>query len=64
VVRNVDAGSSVICVHCDEQVKFAAREKRQQVICNVYRQGVWDRVEHYHDECYGAAGSPHGTPSA
>jgi hypothetical protein len=61
VVRNVEAGSSAICAACDEQVKFAAKVRRQQVICNVYVNGKWDRVEHYHAECYTSAGEPHGT---
>jgi hypothetical protein len=61
VVRSVEAGSSAICAACDEQVKFAAKVRRQQVICNVYVNGKWDRVEHYHYECYEAAGEPHGS---
>jgi len=27
----------------------------------VYEDGVWNRVEHYHDECYREAGEPYGT---
>jgi hypothetical protein len=42
-------------------VKFAAKTRRHQVICNVYVKGKWDRVEHYHAECYETAGEPHGT---
>ena len=60
VLRTIEAGSGDICVHCDEQVKFKAREKLQQAICNVYVKGTWDRVEHYHAECYLAAGEPYG----
>jgi hypothetical protein len=26
----------------------------------VYENGVWKRVEHYHAECYEAAGEPYG----
>ncbi len=63
VQRRVEAGSSVICTACDQQVKFAAKQNRQQVIANVYLAGRWDRVEHYHAECYEEAGAPHGTPS-
>ena len=58
VVRPIEAGNSAICVHCDEQVKFKAKAKGQQVICNVYVKGVWQRVEHYHYECYELAGDP------
>ena len=50
------------CTHCDERVKFRAREKQYQVICNVYDTGRWDRVEHYHKECYGKAHKPYGNP--
>ena len=34
------------------------------MICNVYTDGQWDRVEHYHRECYEQAGSPYGEPEA
>lgn len=61
--RRVEAGSSVMCAACDEQVKFAAKQNRQQVIANVYVDGRWDRVEHFHKECYEKAGSPYGKPS-
>lgn len=49
-----------LCAHCDEQVKFAAKVNRQQVIANVYLDGRWDRVEHFHEECYALAGAPYG----
>jgi hypothetical protein len=60
VVRSIDAGSSAICVHCDQLVKFSAKVKRFQVICNVYASSRWNRVEHFHLECYQEAGSTHG----
>lgn len=60
VVRLVEAGSMVDCSHCEKQVKFRARQRDTQVICNVYVDGRWDRVEHFHDECYLEAGAPHG----
>ncbi|MEZ5238539.1 MAG: hypothetical protein R2716_06180 [Microthrixaceae bacterium] len=60
VLRDVEPGSSVECVHCGERVKFAAKMRHKQVICNVYVRGRWDRVEHYHADCYGEAGEPHG----
>jgi hypothetical protein len=62
-LRLIEPGSSVDCVHCDQRVKFQARLRLQQVICNVYRDGVWDRVEHFHAECYETAGSPYGEPA-
>ncbi|MDH3301448.1 MAG: hypothetical protein OES24_13165 [Acidimicrobiia bacterium] len=60
VVRLIEAGSTAECPECGERVKFRARHRDQQVICNVYIDGVWDRVEQYHAECYETAGSPHG----
>ncbi len=50
------------CTHCEERVKFRARERHQQVICNVYINGAWDRVEHYHEPCYEEAKKPFGDP--
>jgi len=63
VIRLIEAGSMTDCEHCGEQVKFKAREKFKQVICNVYVDGRWDRVEHYHAPCYVEAGEPFGTPA-
>jgi hypothetical protein len=60
VMRSIEAGSIAECVGCGERVKFQAKVKMQQVICNVYVDGRWDRVEHYHAECYENAGEPHG----
>ncbi len=60
VIRLIEAGSTAECPHCEERVKFRARHRDQQVICNVYVDGVWDRVEQYHAECYETAGEPHG----
>lgn len=60
VLRAIEPGSSVTCVECGEPVKFRAKVKAQQAICNVYVKGVWDRVEHYHAECYTTAGAPYG----
>ena len=63
VLRTIEAGSAATCVACDEQVKFKAKMKAMQVICNVYVSGKWDRVEHYHAECYEQAGRPYGEPT-
>jgi hypothetical protein len=64
VLRTIEAGNDAYCAGCGDRVKFQARSKHQQVICNVYVKGVWARVEHYHAECYEAAGSPHGAVAA
>lgn len=63
VTRLIEAGSAADCAHCGERVKFRARERHRQVICNVYVDGRWDRVEHYHEPCYEAAGAPYGEPA-
>ncbi|HEC10835.1 MAG TPA: hypothetical protein ENI86_14905 [Acidimicrobiales bacterium] len=62
VIRSIDAGNSAYCAHCDELIKFRAKVRAQQVICNVYVKGKWDRVEHFHLECYTLADSPFGVP--
>ena len=62
VTRPVEAGSAVECAYCGERVKFRAKIRQYQVICNVYEKKQWDRVEHYHDECYVKADSPYGPP--
>jgi hypothetical protein len=60
VVRTVEAGNSAMCAHCGAQVKFVARAQLKQVIANVYEDGVWKRVEHFHSECYVEANEPYG----
>lgn len=60
VVRTVEAGSYVECTHCGDRIKFQAKHRHQQVICNVYDDGRWDRVEHYHAACYVEAEQPYG----
>ena len=63
VLRRIDPGNEAFCAACGEPVRFVAKSKRPQVICNVYEQGKWNRVEQYHEECYQQAGEPHGTAS-
>ena len=60
VFRTIEAGSAVTCNKCDEHIKFRAKERARQVICNVYVKGVWDRVEHFHEDCYKKARFPYG----
>jgi hypothetical protein len=62
VVRFVEAGNDAVCEHCHTPVKFVARIKGRQVIANVYRDGHWERVEHFHEVCYAEAHDPYGTP--
>jgi hypothetical protein len=63
VERSIEAGNSAVCVHCHEPVKFVARAHLRQVIANVYVDGTWARVEHFHADCYVAAGQPYGDPA-
>ncbi|HET9058685.1 MAG TPA: hypothetical protein VFN61_02095 [Acidimicrobiales bacterium] len=60
VLRLVEAGSDSSCQHCRLPVKFVAKLKGRQVIANVYVEGRWDRVEHFHENCYWDAGEPYG----
>ncbi len=60
VIRTVEAGNSAMCAHCEAQVKFVARAQLRQVIANVYEDGEWKRVEHFHADCYQLAGEPYG----
>ena len=60
VVRTIEAGNSAMCAHCGAQVKFVARAQLKQVIANVYVDGQWNRVEHFHADCYHDAGEPYG----
>ncbi|HEY2302171.1 MAG TPA: hypothetical protein VGH66_09770 [Acidimicrobiales bacterium] len=62
VVRPVDPGNSASCARCGAPVKFVARAQLRQVIANVYNDGAWERVEHYHEDCYEEAGQPYGAP--
>jgi hypothetical protein len=61
-LRPIEAGSTVSCVGCDGHIKFSAKNKASQVICNVYRKGAWLRVEHYHEACYRQSDLPYGEP--
>ena len=62
VTRLVNPGSQVDCMHCDERIKFQAKMRHQEVICNVYEKSKWLRVEHFHSDCYDKAGQPFGKP--
>ena len=59
VARYIEAGNTASCAACKLPVKFRAKSKLQQVIANVYNDGVWERVEHYHFDCYENAGRPY-----
>jgi len=61
VTRPVEAGSAATCTACGLPVKFKAKVRLTQVIANVYVDGHWDRVEHYHSTCYDHVGRPYGS---
>lgn len=61
VTRPVEAGSTATCAACGLPVKFKAKLRLTQVIANVYVDGHWDRVEHYHSSCYETVGRPYGS---
>jgi hypothetical protein len=60
VIRRIEPGNLAVCSHCNQPVTFAAKVHKMQVIANVYVDGRWDRVEHFHDECYAEADAPYG----
>lgn len=45
-------------------MKFTAKARMRQVIANVYVRGTWNRVEHFHVDCYHDVGDPYGQPAA
>ena len=60
VLRYIDPGDTTRCQYCDQPLRFKARVRLKKVICSVYKRGKWNRVEHFHERCYDAAGQPHG----
>ena len=64
VIRSIEPGNSALCSHCGAPVKFVARAQLRQVIANVYVDGNWNRVEHFHADCYTEADEPYGPPAS
>lgn len=60
VLRFIMPGDTENCAHCGEPLRFRAKIRLKKVICNVYKRGRWNRVEHFHDSCYAKAGKPYG----
>ncbi len=53
------------CAFCGNDIGFRGthgrdRTKLRQIIANVYVNGLWNRVEHFHASCYDEAGQPYG----
>lgn len=63
VLRLVEPGEQTPCAcGCERRITWAARQRRRQVICNVYDGDRWSHVSHWFPEHYEAAGEPHGKP--
>ncbi len=60
VRRRVEPGEGSSCARCGESIKFSMKAPAHQIIANVYENGVWNRVENFHDTCYLSAGLPYG----
>lgn len=64
VRRRIPSGTLERCPPCGEWVRFRARMHLEQIIANVYEDGKWARVEHFHPACYETAGEPYGEAAA
>ncbi|SHE38861.1 hypothetical protein SAMN02745225_00475 [Ferrithrix thermotolerans DSM 19514] len=60
VRRRVEPGEGSTCASCGQAIRFSMKAPTHQIIANVYENGVWNRVEHFHDTCYLSAGLPYG----
>lgn len=52
LVQPAMGGNEGVCAACGERIIYRAREKPKVVICNVYENGMWDRVDQYHEDHY------------
>jgi hypothetical protein len=65
VKLRIEPGNVADCLHCGVYIKFNSRlpeSGRRQIVCNIYKKRKWDRVEHYHQDCYDEVGRPYGDP--
>lgn len=60
VSKPCTAGDFIVCRRCGAEIKYRARTKDREVLCNVYENGAWDRLERFHPACYVGAGEPYG----
>ena len=66
VQRDVASGGYDDCVRCGLQIKFAAKDHKREIICNIYEidphtnKPRWFKLDKFHPDCYEAAGNPHG----
>ncbi len=63
VSSRIEPYNNIRCHACDGLLTFRARHKHHQIIANVYQDDKWDRVEHWHPDCYQTADQPHGPPT-
>jgi hypothetical protein len=61
VRRRVEPGEGNVCSKCGDPIRFSSKVPAHQIIANVYENGVWKRVEHFHEQCYFEAGNPYGS---
>jgi hypothetical protein len=62
VLRYCEPGEEHRCQLCQDRVMFKARQHQYRVICNIYVDGRWNRVEVFHAQCYADAKMPYGRP--
>lgn len=67
VLRKLEPGDwTRPCAGCHAEIRFRGKKRPSwQIIANVYHGignglAIWDRVEHWHEACYLAAGEPYG----
>jgi hypothetical protein len=65
VLRLVEPANVFDCNICGDPLKFSARERREQVIANVYTpMGEWALIKTFHPECYQDLKEPFGPAEA
>ncbi len=62
VSRKLQPGLGLECDACSMPIKYSAKFPTNQIIANVYDGNVWQKVVHYHEECYQELDYPHGEP--
>lgn len=62
VTRKLQPGLGLDCDACSMPIKYSAKFPSNQIIANVYENNVWQKVVHYHEECYRQLAYPYGEP--
>jgi hypothetical protein len=65
-IRKANGVLPGVCIWCKGGSWFSGPydTKSRAIICNVYEDGRWNRVEIFHLGCYSDAGQPYGEPVA